>query len=142
MAKKLLPGKSFAAQLRAFEQKAKADMTAVVAETVGELGDAAQKSVPTRSGKLKRSLTATTGLEGNPVRGQLAHRAIKPQIKLGDAVRLRWTRFYGPFVEAGTKHSKAKPFVQPAVDQFQAIVTRAVQRVKKAQGFGKRRHRR
>ena len=137
-----LPGKTFAEQLKAFEAKANEAARAVVAETVGDLGDVAQSHVPVRSGKLKRSLSAQSGLEGEAVRGQLAHRAIKPKIKLGDTVRLRWGRFYAPFVEKGTKHSRAKPFVQPAVDQFQGIVAKAVERVRRAQNFGRGRQRR
>lgn len=137
-----LPGKSFAEQLKAFEAKANEAARSVVAETVGDLGDVAQKNVPVRSGKLKRSLTAQTGIEGEVVKGQLAHRAIKPRIKLGDVVRVRWPKFYARFVEKGTGHSRARPFVQPAVDQFQSIVTKAVERVKRARGFGSRRRRR
>ena len=136
--------KSFTEQLRQFEREAKAAMREVVAESVADAGDVAQKNVPVRSGRLKRSLQVQIGQEGTgaAAQGPIAHRAIKSQINVGDRVMLRWRKFYAPFVEKGTRHSRAKPFVQPAVDQWQAIVSAAVKRVKQARGFGRGRARR
>jgi HK97 gp10 family phage protein len=72
----------------------------------------ARKRCPERTGNLKRSLKVDNGKTTTS----------KAEVKVTHGKK----EFYGTFVELGTSHMKAQPFLRPAVDENRAEISKAV----------------
>ena len=108
----------------------------IVQESVAGLGDEVERTVPVKTGKLKRSVRVEVnpGEDGADIeaKGAGVHRTVAPYIKAGDVVRMSWggqrsPAWYGRIVEA------KNPFVRPVLKRWKAIVRRAIRRAAAAE---------
>lgn len=72
----------------------------------------AKRRCPVDSGRLKASLHLTKGRKSES----------KADVKIAPGKQ----EYYGTFVELGTKHQGAKPYLRPAVDEKQGDIAKAV----------------
>lgn len=72
----------------------------------------AKRRCPIDTGNLKNSLHLDNGKK--------SERRAEVKISQGK------DEFYGTFVELGTKHQKAQPFMRPAIDENQSDIAKAV----------------
>lgn len=71
----------------------------------------AKSKVPVRTGALKRGISQRVSVKGSG--------------KAEAIIGFQRKQFYGKFVELGTSHAAAKPFLRPALDESQQKIEQA-----------------
>lgn len=71
---------------------------------------AAKSKVPVRTGALKKGISQRVSVRGS---------------KAEAIIGFNRKQFYGRFVELGTSHASAKPFLRPALDESQRKIEQA-----------------
>lgn len=136
--------KTFTAQLAAFRDKTRAQMKAVLSESVQDVLAEAQKPeaqggrMPVKDGNLRNSLVSE--LNGSQIgTGSDCYELAAQDIEPGDTARFGWTAEYARRMEMGfvgedslgrTFNQEGKHFVEGAAAQWPQIVERNVGRLK------------
>lgn len=120
---------SFTAQIKAFADKSKEKIEAVVKQSAQEVFSIAQTPIaqggrmPVDTGFLRNSLISE--LNGATVAGGAdAYVLAVAGMELGDTVFAGWTAEYARFQEYGTSAFPGNHFMLAAAQQWQAIVAR------------------
>lgn len=120
---------TFTAQIKAFADRAKEKMEAVVKQSAQEVFSIAQTPkaqggrMPVDTGFLRNSLIAS--LNGSTVGGGAdAYVLAVAGAELGDTIFAGWTANYARFMEYGTSKTTANFFMLSAAQQWGAIVER------------------
>ena len=120
---------TFTAQIKAFTEKSKEKIEAVVKQSAQEVFSIAQTPkamggrMPVDTGFLRNSLVAS--LNGSTVGGGAdAYVMAIAGMDLGDTIFAGWTANYARFMEYGTSKTPANYYMLSAAQQWQAIVAR------------------
>ena len=120
---------TFTAQIKAFTDRAKEKMDAVVKQSAQEVYSIAQTPkarggrMPVDTGFLRNSLVAE--LNGGTVAGGAdAYTLAVAGMELGDTVFAGWTAEYARHMEYGTSKTPGNFYMLSAAQQWQAIVKR------------------
>lgn len=126
---------TFTAQIKAFADKSKEKMEAVVKQSAQEVFNIAQTPkaqggrMPVDTGFLRNSLVAS--LNGSTVGGGAdAYVLAVAGAEIGDTIFAGWTANYARFMEYGTSRTAANYFMLSAAQQWQAIVARNAELVR------------
>lgn len=126
---------SFTAQIKAFADKSKEKIEAVVKQSAQEVFSIAQMPkaaggrMPVDTGFLRNSLIAT--LNGSAVGGGAdAYTLAIAGAELGDTIFAGWTANYARFMEYGTSKASGNFYMLNAAQQWQAIVARNAELVR------------
>lgn len=146
-----LGSKSFAAAVKAWGDKAEEKMTMVFREAATDLIETANEvgpskanpgstgtgNMPVDTGFLRNSVQivingplpqANRANPGHPVPYSPSYEVAIVGAQLGDTISAGWTANYAVHVEYGTSKTPPRQFVGKAVQQWAAIVDRAVAR--------------
>lgn len=127
---------SFTAQIKAFADRSKEKIEAVVKQSAQEVFSIAQTPIaqggrmPVDTGFLRNSLVAE--LNGATVAGGAdAYTLAVAGMEIGDVIFGGWTANYARFQEYGTSTFAGNHFMLAAAQQWQAIVARNAELVRK-----------
>lgn len=128
---------SFAAAVKEWADATEEKLTKVFREASSEVIDTAAENAPVITGFLQNSVEvvlngeippATRSNPGGTFARDTSYQAIIAGANLGDTIAAGWTASYSIHVEYGTSKMAPRQFVGRAVQQWQAIVDRAVAR--------------
>lgn len=134
---------TFAAQVKAFQDKTMAQITAVVRQSSQDLIEAAQTpqpsvkqtggsfevgKIPVDTANLRNNVT--TEIVGGPAAtGAEAYVAVIAQMEAGDTIRHTYHAEYAPAIEFGNGRIQPRMFVRANTERWQAIVAANVSRL-------------
>lgn len=126
---------TFQAQIKAFADRSREKLEAVVKQSAQEVFSIAQTPkaqggrMPVDTGFLRNSLIAT--LNGSAVGGGAdAYTLAIAGAELGDTIFAGWTANYARFMEYGTSKATGNFYMLNAAQQWQAIVARNAELVR------------
>ena len=125
---------TFAAQVKAFQDKTMERITAVVRQSCQDVIGDAQRPVgdggrlPVDTGNLRNNVT-TEIVGGASAKGGDAYVLVIAQMEAGDTIRHSYHAEYAPHVEYGARGRRPRFFVRGATERWQEFVAQNVSRV-------------